>query len=391
MTMLRNVAARLTFALGLIASVLAGPARAQQPQADTAKKPAPAAPLPPEISGTLFANFQYGGPKGNRVQDRFELERFHFTVRAPAGDRMLVRFTADVFQQTTTPNDAFYRGWVMRAKYAYLQYDLLRGAPGTTSANVRGGLVHTPMIDAEEQFWVRALSQTAVEQSGFFSSSDAGVASTVTLPRKIGEVYAEVLNGNGFVSRETDRFKDFAARLTLTPFGNGTTILKGLTVSPWYYKGARASDFALRKGTVLAVPDARKKDRYGVLLGLKDPRFTLGASLARRADEVESADTLVATSPVVSDRDNNLVSVYSIIRPFAFASTTPRWPVSLVFRADRRPDRDADTYSRFYIAGIGYDLSKKAAVYLDWQSLQPQAGSRGPDTKTYFMHMVANF
>lgn len=391
MTKSRDVARQAVVALCLSTGIFAGtPVQAQQPS-DTAKKPAPVAPLPPEISGTLFANFQYGGPKGNRVQDRFELERFHFTVRAPAGDRLLVRFTADVFQQTTAPNDAFYRGWVMRAKYAYLQYDVRRGAPGALSANVRGGLVHTPVIDAEEQFWVRALSQTAVEQSGFFLPGDAGVATTMTLPNKVGELYAIVVNGNGFVSRETDRFKDFAARLTLTPFSNGTTILKGLTISPWYYKGARASDFAVRKGTVLATPDARKKDRYGVLLGLKDPRFTLGASLARRADEVESADTLVATSPVVSDRDNSLVSVYSIIRPFAFASTTPRWPVSLVFRADRRPDRDADTYSRFYIAGIGYDLSKKVAVYLDWQSLQPQAGSRGPDTKTYFMHMVANF
>ena len=255
---------------------------------------------------------------------------------------------------------------------------------------MRGGLVHTPVIDAEEQVWVRALSQTPEEQSGFFVPSDAGVATTVTLPHKRGELYAIVVNGNGYISRETDRFKDFGARLTLTPFSNGTTILKSFTVSPWYYKGARASDFAVRKGTVLATPEARKKDRYGVLLGLKDPRFTLGASLARRADEVETADTLVATAPVVSDRDNSLVSVYSIIRPFAFVSSTPR-PISLVFRADRRPDRDADSYSRFYIAGIGYELSKKAAVYLDYQSLQPQSGSRGLDTKTYFMHMVANF
>ena len=122
MTLPRNGAARSALALGLIASMLAsGPIRAQQPKSDTTKKPAPAAPPRPEISGTLFANFQYGGPKGNRVQDRFELERFHFTVLAPAGDRLLVRFTADVFQQTTSPNDAFYRGWVMRAKYAYLQ------------------------------------------------------------------------------------------------------------------------------------------------------------------------------------------------------------------------------------------------------------------------------
>ncbi len=47
----------------------------------------------------------------------------------PAGDRASIRVTADVFQQASSTNnaDAFYKGWVFRAQYAYLQYDYFQG------------------------------------------------------------------------------------------------------------------------------------------------------------------------------------------------------------------------------------------------------------------------
>src|SRR5256885_2245533 len=80
----------------------------------------------------------------------------------------------------------------------------------------RFGIVHTVVIDHEEGFWPRYLSQTDVERSGgFFSSSDVGVAGLVTLPNKMGEIYATITNGTGYGAAETDRFKDFAARVSL--------------------------------------------------------------------------------------------------------------------------------------------------------------------------------
>jgi len=113
----------------------------------------------------------------------------------PAGDRASIRITADVFQQTTAPQDAFYRGWVVRAKYAYLQYDLIKST--SWNANIRGGLLHNVVIDHIEQFWPRWISQSPVERAGFFSSSDAGVATTLSFPNKLGEIYATVVNGPG--------------------------------------------------------------------------------------------------------------------------------------------------------------------------------------------------
>ena len=133
--------------------------------------PAPAPALPFTFSGVIFANFNYGGAKGSRTQDRFDLQRAYLTFQAPAGDRTSIRVTADVFQQTSTTNNAsaYYAGWTVRAKYAYVQYNWLNGLGDELKSNVRLGMLHTPVIDHEEQFWIRGLSQTAVEQAGFFS------------------------------------------------------------------------------------------------------------------------------------------------------------------------------------------------------------------------------
>ena len=103
-----------------------GPAQARpdttKPPVDTqprASQPAPAPALPFEFSGILYANYQYGGTKGNRGVNRFDVERAYLTFRATPGERFSVRVTADLYQQRDTTRDQYYRGWALRAKYAY--------------------------------------------------------------------------------------------------------------------------------------------------------------------------------------------------------------------------------------------------------------------------------
>jgi len=236
--------------LAIIAALIAPAALAAQQPPDTTKPapppptaPAPTVSIPVDFSGVLYANFQYQGAKGaTKSQNKFDLERAYLTIRMPAGDRASIRITADVFQQQGTPADAYYKGWVVRAKYAYLQYDYLKGGAWTGVA--RAGLIHNVVIDHIEQFWPRWISQTAIERAGFFSSSDAGVGTLVTLPNKFGEFYANVVNGPGYTSRETDRFKDYAARLTITPLsGSDNKVIKTFALSGWTYRGAIASAF----------------------------------------------------------------------------------------------------------------------------------------------------
>ena len=354
--------------------------------------PAPAPALPFAFSGVIYTNFQYGGVKGNRAQNRFDLDRAYLNFRASAGEHDSVRVTVDAFQQRDTTRDTYYRGWGARLKYAYVQYEYLRGFGDELRANIRLGMLQTVVVEREEQIWLRGLANTAVEQNGFFSSSDIGVATTVSLPGKRGELYATITNGNGYTSRELDRFKDFAARLTMTPWANRVSYFKGLQISPWYLKGNRASDFARKRGTVLALSEGQQRDRYGLLITLKDPRLSLGAQVARKRDVVESADTTRDIAPTATTRTGSVTSLYALIKPLLYIQSAPEWPLGVVFRLDRSSNNvDADPYQRNVIAGLSWDFNKKTTVYFDVQASQPKRGSTAPDTRTFFLHVIANY
>jgi hypothetical protein len=362
------------------------PGSSSKPQSP-AQVPAPSF----AFSGVLYTNFQYGGVKGNRAQNRFDLDRAYLNVRARAGERDSIRVTLDVYQQRDTTRDSYYRGWAFRAKYAFAQHEFLRGDDDDLRITAKLGMIQTVVVDKEEQFWPRGLSQVAVEQAGYFSSADMGAASTFTLPHRVGEVYATVVNGTNYSSRELDRFKEYAARLTLTPLSRTTGYWKGLQISPWFSKGERASDFATRRGTVLPVAAGRQRDRQGLLLTVRDARLTLGAHLAGRVDIVERADTARDTAPSTSTRTGRLASIYAIARPLASSGPAPS-PFSIVVRLDQvKPDADAAGTQRFLVAGVTWDFSARTSITLDTQSAYPKSGLSAPDTRTVFLHLIANF
>ena len=367
---------------------------AQRPAPDTAKAAAPAAvSIPVDFSGVLYANYQYRGDRGAaRAQNKFDLERAYLTFRMPAGDRASIRITADVFQQGTTPNDAFYKGWVIRAKYAYLQYDLLKG--GSWNANIRGGLLHNVVIDHIESFWPRWLSITPVERAGFFSSSDAGVATLWTLPNKWGELYATVVNGPGYTSRETDRFKDYAARLSITPLpASSNKVIRSFTLTGWTYVGAVASSFAAGgAGQVGPVGFSLPRTRAGVFAGVKDPRLSAGIEWDTRKDGGETGANTLASPRAEFDSTGRLISGFASIKPFQLLSSASAFPLGLVARWDRfEPNIDNDGYINTIIGGLTWDINRKAALALDYQEQTPHSGAIATAMRTYFLHLVANF
>ena len=381
-------------ALGLLALPLA--LSAQQP-ADTTR-PAPPPPpatvsIPVDFSGVLYANYQYRGDKGpSKSQNKFDLERAYLTFRMPAGDRASIRITADVFQQAATPNDNFYRGWVIRAKYAYLQYDLIKSA--SWNANIRGGLLHNVVIDHIESFWPRWLSQTPVERAGFFSSADAGVATLWTLPNKFGEFYATIVNGPGYTSRETDRFKDYAARLSITPLSSSSNkVIKTFALTGWTYIGAVASSFAAGgAGQIGPVGSSLPRTRSGVFAGLRDPRFTAGAEWDIRKDAKETGANTLVSPRVEVDSTGRLIAGFVTMKPFQLMNDQSTFPLGLIARWDRfKPNSDTDGYINTVIGGLTWDLNKKTALSLDYQEVTPHSGAIAAATKTYFLHLVANF
>jgi hypothetical protein len=385
--------------LAVLAAALLAPAAllAQQPADTTKPPPTPPPPaavsIPVDFSGVLYANFQYRGDAGpNKATNKFDVERAYLTFRMPAGDRASIRITADVFQQTTPPNDVFYRGWVIRAKYAYLQYDYLKSAGW--NGLVRGGLLHNVVIDHVEGFWPRWISQTPIERAGFFSSADAGVATLVTLPNKFGEFYATIVNGTGYTSRETDRFKDYAARLSLTPLsGSDNKIIKTLALTGWTYIGAVGSQFSAGgAGQVGQIGSSMPRTRAGVFVGVRDPRLSAGFDWATRKDARETGLNTIASPRAEIDSTGRLIAGFVTAKPFQLLNDKSTFPLGLIGRWDRfKPNTDLPGYINTVIGGLTWDLNKKSAISLDYQEQVPHSGAVIAATKTYFLHLVANF
>ena len=404
-----DLSARLRYAVAAVIVLLMGHPVVVAAQAPASSSP-PATPASDsadayrlDLSGTLFTNFQYGGARGSRSANRFELERAYLTARATLNDRASVRLTADVFQQRDDSRDDFYAGWAFRAKYAYLQYELLKGTSAAGfRANGRLGMLQTVVIDQEEAFWPRWISNVALERAGFFSSADVGAAATLTFPAKLGSVYATVTNGSGYQSRETDRYKDAGVRLTLTPLaGSRRALLQTLSISPWIYKGARGSRFERGVGSLDPVTDARARDRWGVLAAIGGRTLTVGAHIAERNEELDSILVSGGTDSTIATREASarVLSAFGIARPFATLRASPLHPLGLVLRHDAIEDLELGGNREVLIAGLIWEAGPRVALALDYQEQtlrgQPPTASaasvRALDTRVYFLHAVVNF
>ena len=127
-----------------------------------------------DFSGVIFANYQWRADSaarlaaGGQAINKFDLQRVYLNFRMPAGDKASIRVTTDLFQQLNTLSNAFYAGWTVRLKYAYLQYDFTNSLAGVEGLGAVGrlGLLHTVMIDHIDSFWLRWLGVNALETHG---------------------------------------------------------------------------------------------------------------------------------------------------------------------------------------------------------------------------------
>lgn len=360
-------------------------------KSDTARKAPPPAlkPATPglDFSAWLFGDFQVqtdsaskagnGGSKPNK----FDIGRVYLTFKGPLGDRVSYRATTDIRQNASTDS---YKGWIVRLKYAFLQYDYLSKTPTGASAFARIGMLHTVLIDHEENFWPRYLTNTAVEKYGFFSSADLGIATGITLPNKLGEIYADIVNGTGYDNPENNKYKDFQARVTLTPLGRSNSILKTLSISPWYSYGGNASVFA-NNGTD-AFTDRLKKDRYGIFVGNKDRRLTFGGDYAERKDGVDSDASDVSLDQIV-ETTGQLYDAFVVVRPLEFTQPNTKQSFGALVRYDHfKPNKDVDGYQEFIVAGIFWEPTRKSTFALDYQGLTPKNGLSGTKSESWFLH-----
>ncbi len=366
---------------------------------DTAKSPdaphpapLPAAAMKPATPGLDFSAWVFGdfqvqtdsaakAANGGSKPNKFDIGRAYLTFKGPLGDRVSYRVTTDIRQNASTDS---YKGWIVRLKYGFLQYDYLKPNADGASAFARIGMLHTVLIDHQENFWPRYLTNTAVEKNGFFSSADLGVATGITLPNKLGEIYADVVNGTGYDNPENNRYKDFQGRITITPLGASSSILKTLAISPWYSYGGNASVFA--NSSTNAITDRLKKDRYGIFVGNKDRRLTFGAEYAERKDGTDG-NTTDATLDNVVQTSGQLYDAFVIVRPLEFTMPDTKQSFGALVRYDHfKPNKDVDGYNQFIVAGLFWEPTRKSTFALDYQGSTPKNGLSGNKAESFFLH-----
>lgn len=383
-----------------------------QPVAVTA---APAAPAAFDFSGVIYGNFRYTyddatkNANGGNATNKFDVERVYLTFRMPAGDDGSIRVTTDVFNNAISGTSCVgcYAGWNVRLKYAYFQYSFLHDIGGSKGFNAvaRVGILHTSIIDHEEGFFPRWVSQVALERNGFFSSSDLGIAGLLTLPDKWGELYATVTNGPGYGAVEGDPYKDWSARLSLTPLASRDNILRTFTISPWFYVGKTASKFLTTAGSSgTPAADGLTRNRAGVFVGLKDRRLTIGGEWGRRTETVETGATLAARGTY--DNSGTVTSAFVLARPVELfaADPTARSRFGILARfdnftpySDQRsagPATGTQTTSssnQLLVAGLFWDLNQRSTLSFDIQNLTPQSGSTTAESKVFFAHWQVAF
>ena len=275
------------------------------------------------------------------------------------------------------------------------------------------------MIDHEEQFWPRYLSQVALERNGFMVSADGGAAGLLTLGNKWGEVYGTVVNGGGYTAVERDRFKDFALRLSLTPLAshdNMSPILKSFAITPWFSKGWNPSTFAaggtgqVGPGDNGAITDGLQKDRYGIFGGIKERRIIAAAEWAQRKDASDgpAAGNTAAIPRVVTDSTGRLFDGFLLLRPVELFDATKKSGLQLIGRFDHftpNTDPTAVNYAgstpsyNYWVLGGAYDVTSRFTLALDWQVQNPTSFPTAvgtnirptPRTSSLFLNWQATF
>lgn len=333
------------------------------PGALTAQAAPPVTKL--DFSGILFGAFSYRTNAGAQNTNKFDLERVYLNFRMPVADRLSIRVTPDISPQQSGV------GYVWRLKYAFLQYDRPANAAGYSSF-IRAGALQTVTIEHHESFWPRWMGTSQTERWGYFSSADVGFSGQLNFPQKKGEIYAAVTNGNGYANPESDRFKSYAARLTLTPLMAGKHgLMTTFTVSPWFDINKGASKFATGgTGQVGAIGEGLTKNRYGLWVGIKDPRLVVAANYSRRIDGTETGSNTAVSPRKVSDVTGSLVSFMTLFRPAQLADAKSKSPLSVLVRYDLgKPNTDASPTAHIFESSLIFDIanSKKAQVAFDFQ------------------------
>ena len=179
----------------------------------------------------------------------------------------------------------------------------------------------------------------------------------------------------------------------MTPFARGKGLLKNVSIAPWAELNTAASKFvAGGADQVGPVGEGLARDRFGVLVGIKEPRLTVGLNYTRRRDGTESGANTTTSPRTAHTTEGSLKSFYAIVRPFTRDDGSPT-RLGFIARYDlATPDFSIDGSAHFVDAGLIVDISRRSSFALDYQEQLSNTGVTSfARTQVYALRFVANF
>jgi hypothetical protein len=193
----------------------------------------------------------------------------------------------------------------------------------------------------------------------------------------MGDISGFMLNGSGYTSAETNRFKDFALRVSVSPFVDDP-LLQPLTIAGYAYKGSNAGKTGL----------ALQRDRFGALISYAYNIASIGVEYDVRKDAPSNPDTTLS---------GNGLSIFGEIKA---PVEELRSKLSLVWRFDvyePNVDKGADM-QRYNILGLAYKPHERLTFVLNkqWTKAESAVLVRTDNTKTtydgrWFLNAIVNF
>ena len=331
-----------------------------------------------QISGQIFSYFVYttAGKEGKDF-NRFDLDRIYLTAKGQVFDEGKVQVTTDLFRgssyrQPDSIAKLYYGGFAVRMKFAFMDYTPEK------FLSVKIGLIPTVWPSFVDGIWkYRGISASVSDLQSYSPTSDVGVSVSYALPGKMGDLSGFVLNGSGYTSAETNRYKDVALRASVYPFVDDP-LLKPLLVAGYVYKGSNLST------TSTALP----RNRFGGLVSYAYSVVSGAVEYNSRADAPKYADTLVygtalsffgeIKAPVNEWRDKcSFLWRYDVVEP---------------------NDKKGGDVSRLKIIGLIYKPVDKIILAIDRQWIDAETKTMKQFDNVpisydnrWFFHVIINF
>lgn len=326
--------------------------------------------------GRVYAHYGYVVSDPDPTMEgysEFAITRAYFTLKAEfienaeAPFKLRAKATLDVanLAKFLTGEVTAKTTSIAYLKYAYGEIGNFNFMPG--DLYFRFGQQPTPYIGYENKLWkFRYVGKVLSDHTKYLNSADLGLCVGYKFPKKLGDIQAIYMNGEGYKTIEVNKFKDFGVRLSVFPLSTlGWGYLSDLGVHVYYQKGKPADNQV--RDRILAGGSYKFKGIgfMGQYLATKD-----GSSSTPIKGKGYSTWLWVDLGKFLTkSKSFGIIGKYDKMDP------------------DTATANDAETY---IIGGGYYNFTKNWALALDYQVEKPE-NTAIDSTGTLYLHFLGKY